>query len=81
MLAGIDIDASATHIIHAIEYAVSGLKLELAHGAGLAILGPRSIYYTHKAVPQESARVLRQIDPTIKPVPEDAEKAENTIRE
>ncbi|MCD6300646.1 MAG: iron-containing alcohol dehydrogenase, partial [Staphylothermus sp.] len=81
MLAGIDIDASATHIIHAIEHAISGLKPEIPHGAGLAILGPRSIYHTHKAVPQESARVLRQIDPTIKPVAKDAEKAEKTVKE
>jgi len=80
MLTGIVEDASSTHIIHVIEHAVSGLKPEVPHGSGLAILGSRSAYYIHKAFPDESAKILRQIDPTIKPITEDAEKAEKQLK-
>jgi alcohol dehydrogenase len=79
MLAGIAIDSASTHIIHAIEHAISGLQPKLAHGCGLALLGPKGIYYTHKAVPESSALILRLLDPTIKPVSEDAEKAQKAV--
>ncbi len=81
MLAGIVIDTSSTHIVHAIEHALSGLNPKLSHGCGLAIIGPRAAYYIHKAAPIESAEVLRSINSSIKPVAEDAEKAENAVME
>jgi len=81
MVAGIAIDESPTHAIHGIEHALSGLKPELPHGAGLAIIGPELIKLTHKAVPEESAAVLKPIDPSIRPVPEDAERAAEAVRE
>ena len=80
MIAGISIDASSTHIIHAIEHALSGINPKLAHACGLGILGPRGVYYTHKAMPKESASALRPLDPDIKPIPDDAEKAEKVVR-
>jgi len=82
MLSGICIDlTSGTHLIHALEHGFSGFKPELPHGAGLAILGPFVVYYTHKAVPEISARILRQLDPSVKPVSEDAEKAMKAVAE
>uniref|UniRef100_A0A7C4FIJ4 Iron-containing alcohol dehydrogenase n=1 Tax=Ignisphaera aggregans TaxID=334771 RepID=A0A7C4FIJ4_9CREN len=79
MLAGIAIDSGSTHIIHAIEHALSGLQPKLAHACGLALLGPRATYYTHKAVPESSASVLRLLDQSIKPIPDDAEKAMKAV--
>jgi alcohol dehydrogenase len=79
MIAGIAIDAGSTHLNHAIEHALSGLQPKLAHGCGLALLGPRLVYYTHKAVPEASASIIRIIDPTVKPVADDAEKAQKAV--
>ena len=81
LLAGMAIDHASTHIIHAIEHALSGIQPKLAHGAGLAIIGPRAIYYTHRAMPKESATVLRPIAPELKGVPEEAEEAARAVAE
>uniref|UniRef100_A0A7C2FXF0 Iron-containing alcohol dehydrogenase n=1 Tax=Thermosphaera aggregans TaxID=54254 RepID=A0A7C2FXF0_9CREN len=81
MIAGISIDIALTHLNHALEHAFSGLNPNLPHGEGLAILGPRIIYHVHKAVPEDSALILRHLDPSIKPEPEDAEKAYIAVKE
>lgn len=81
MLAGISIDLSMTHLNHALEHSFSGLNPRLPHGEGLAILGPRVVYHVHKRVPEESALILKPIDPTIRPIPEDAEKAYRALKE
>lgn len=80
MLAGMCIDMSSTHVVHGIEHVLSGLEPRLAHGAGLAMLGPRAVYYTHKAVPEASARILRVINPYVRPTPDDAERAMKTVK-
>ncbi len=79
MLAGVAIDVAGTHVNHLLEHELSGANPSLAHGCGLALLGPRVVYYTHKLAPQASAAVLRALDPTIRPVPEDAEKAMKAV--
>lgn len=79
MEAGICIDQSMTHLNHAIEHAFSGINPALPHGAGLAILGPRVVYYTHKANPEASWMVLRYLDPGLRPVSEDAERAMRAV--
>jgi len=81
MIAGISIDQSMTHLNHALEHAFSGLHPELPHGAGLAILGPMVVYYTHKASPEASAHVLKPLDPGIKPISGDAERAYRAVKE
>jgi alcohol dehydrogenase len=58
MLADISIDSGSTHIIHAIEHVLSGLQPKLAHGYGLALLGPRAAYYIHKAVAGYTSTVI-----------------------
>ncbi len=80
MLAGIAIDHSSTHIVHAIEHALSGIQPKLAHGAGLAIIGPRAVFHVHKAVPEKSARILKPIAPHLKGVPEEAEEAMRAVK-
>jgi len=82
MLAGISADiAGGSHLNHAIEHGFSGLNPELPHGAGLAMFGPMIVYYTHRAAPEISARLLRNLDPSIKPTSEDAEKAKRVVEE
>ncbi|MEM0506115.1 MAG: iron-containing alcohol dehydrogenase [Thermosphaera sp.] len=81
MLAGISIDIAMTHLNHALEHSFSGVNPKLPHGEGLAILGPRVIYHVHKHVPEESALVLRSIDPMIRPISDDAERAYRALRE
>jgi alcohol dehydrogenase class IV len=81
MIAGISIDIALTHLNHALEHAFSGLNPNLPHGEGLAILGPRIIYHVHKAVPEDSAVILKHLDPSIRPVAEDAEKAYTAVKE
>ncbi len=66
MLAGIAIDMGSTHINHAIEHVLSSLEPKLSHGCGLALTGPRMVYYTHKAVPKLSAKALKFLDPEMK---------------
>ena len=80
MIAGISIDCAGTHVIHVMEHILSGLNPKLAHACGLAIIGPRSVYYTHKLFPEKSAYVLKVLDNSIKPISEDAEKAENIVK-
>lgn len=80
MLAGVAIDMAGTHINHLLEHELSGAQPKLAHGCGLALLGPRVVFYTHKLLPQASAAVLRALDPTIRPAPDDAERAMNAVK-
>ena len=53
----------------------------MPHVLWLALTGPRVVHYTHKARPIESARILRTLDPNIKPLEEDAEKAMRIVEE
>jgi alcohol dehydrogenase len=75
MLAGMAIDSSRAHIIHAIENVLSGINTDLPHGAGLAMLGPSAAIYIHNSVPELSYRILKYLYPSIRPVKDDAEKA------
>ncbi len=80
MIAGIAIDQSGTHLIHALEHALSGLNPGLPHGAGLGIIGPRAIKYIHKAVPEQSALMLKPLNPGIKPLSTYSGEAEETMK-
>ncbi|MEM4528286.1 MAG: iron-containing alcohol dehydrogenase [Desulfurococcaceae archaeon] len=80
MIAGIAIDNGSTHLNHAIEHTLSGLQPKLPHGLGLIITGPRFIYHTYRALPAESALLLKPLDPSLKPVSEDAEKASRVVK-
>ncbi len=58
MIAGIALDMSPAHIVHAIEHALSGINPKLAHGCGLALVGARAIYWIHRHS-ENSAKILR----------------------
>ena len=79
LLAGIAIDNSRTHLVHSMEHALSGLNPKLAHGAGLAMLGPAIIELVYKAAPEEAYRLLRHIDGSLKPSREDASRARKAL--
>ena len=80
LLAGIAVDNSRTHLIHALEHALSGLEPRLAHGAGLAALGPAAIEVLYKEVPEVLHRLLKYLDPSLRPDPEDSSKAAAAVR-
>ena len=75
MIAGISIDHGRTHIIHAIEHALSGLNPNLAHGAGLAIIGPQAIKYIYESLPEVTYRLIKHMDPELEPRPEHSDRA------
>lgn len=82
LLSGICIDTTkGTHLAHAIEHGISGFNPDVPHGAGLAMVGPIIVEYTHKAVPELSALILRRINPLIKPTREDAKIARKAVEE
>ncbi|MGC8969015.1 MAG: iron-containing alcohol dehydrogenase [Conexivisphaera sp.] len=78
--AGVAIDNSVTHIVHLLEHVLSGMNPRLPHGAGLALLGPRSMRYTYASRPAEGARVMRALDPGLEPTPDHAARAEEALR-
>ncbi|MCS7111722.1 MAG: iron-containing alcohol dehydrogenase [Sulfolobales archaeon] len=81
MLAGIAIDNSRAHIIHAIENVLSGMNTSLPHGAGLAMLGPTALPYLYASEYENLYRALRHIDPSIQPDPSDSVKVGEALRE
>ena len=80
MLAGIAIDNSRAHIIHAMENVLSGINTELPHGAGLAMLGPAAVKHLYRAVPEPLHRILKYLDPGLEPSPEYAERAAEAVK-
>ncbi len=79
-LSGICVDNSRTHFIHAIEHVLSGLEASLAHGAGLAALGPAAVRVLYASSPGPLHELLKHVDPSLSPSPEDAERAADALR-
>ncbi|RLG81231.1 MAG: alcohol dehydrogenase [Thermoprotei archaeon] len=75
MIAGIGIDHGVTHYGHAIEHVLTGSRPELAHGAGLAILYRELIKFFYEYSPVVMSRLLKPLDPSLKPIREDSAKA------
>ncbi|MEM1851432.1 MAG: iron-containing alcohol dehydrogenase, partial [Acidilobaceae archaeon] len=61
LLAGIAIDNARIHIIHVLEHVLTGLNPNLAHGAGLGILGPTALKRVCSEVLDICTRILRPI--------------------
>lgn len=79
-LSGIAVDNSRTHLIHAIEHVLSGLEPSLAHGSGLALLGPAAIRVLYEHAPDALYELLRHLDRSLSPSPGDADRAAEAIR-
>ncbi|MDK6029118.1 iron-containing alcohol dehydrogenase [Ignisphaera sp. 4213-co] len=80
MLAGIAIDNSRAHIIHAIENVLSGINTSLPHGSGLSMLGPSAVKHLYRVAPEPLHRLLRYIDSQLEPLPEHADKAAQAVK-
>jgi alcohol dehydrogenase class IV len=74
-IAGISFDNGLLHFTHALEHPLSGIKPNLPHGLGLAMLLPAVIKCIYPAVPEVLADILNPISPDLKGVPGEAEKA------
>lgn len=75
MIAGICFDNGLLHFTHALEHPLSGVKGEVTHGLGLAILLPAVIKQIYPAVPQIMVEILSPITSELKGTADEADKA------
>lgn len=79
LIAGISFDNGLLHFTHALEHPLSGVKPELTHGLGLAMLLPAVIKYSYPAKAATLAAVLSPIVPGLKGTPEEAHQAAERV--
>ena len=72
MLAGVSFDNGLLHYTHALEHPLSGVKPELAHGLGLAMLVPAVVQEIYPAKAVVLADILAPIVPGLKGEPSEA---------
>ena len=75
MIAGAGFDNGLLHYTHALEHPLSGMKPELTHGLGLAILLPAVVLECYPARPKVFAELFAPIVPGLKGNPDEAETA------
>lgn len=75
IIAGISFDNGLLHFTHALEHPLSGVKPELAHGLGLAILLPAVVKKIYPACAEVLAELLAPIVDGLKGIPAEAERA------
>lgn len=80
LLGGVAFDNGLLHFTHALEHPLSGIKPELAHGLGLAILLPAVVKHIYPARAAILAEVLAPLVPGLKGDPAEAEKACDGLR-
>jgi alcohol dehydrogenase class IV len=81
MIAGTSFDNGLLHFTHALEHPLSGIKPELTHGLGLAILLPAVIKETYPAAGVILADVLSDMVPGLTGDASEADKAANGMRD
>ncbi len=79
MLGGICLDNSRAHIVHAVEHAISGLRPDIPHGLGLAVVGPKLISYLYSKVP-EKFTVLQTLIPDLRLQPREHRRIEYFLK-
>jgi len=75
MIAGTSFDNGLLHFTHALEHPLSGMKPDLSHGLGLAVLLPAVVKEVYPAVCKIMADVLAPMVPGLKGEPGEADKA------
>ena len=75
MIAGAGFDNGLLHYTHALEHPLSGMKPELTHGLGLAILLPAVILECYPARSKVFADLLAPLVPGLKGEPDEAKAA------
>ncbi len=79
LLGGVCFDNGLLHYTHALEHPLSGVKPELSHGLGLAILLPGVIVNIYDECPNILADILKPIAPLLKGEKGEAELAGKAI--
>ena len=81
MMGGVCFDNGLLHYTHALEHPLSGVKPELSHGLGLAMLLPSVIKTIYSKKPAVLADVLAPIVKDLSADAKDAEKAAKGVEE
>ena len=81
MIAGTSFDNGLLHFTHALEHPLSGIKTDLTHGLGLAILLPAVIKEIYPASGVILADLLCEIVPGLTGDAAEADQAANGVRE
>lgn len=81
MMGGVCFDNGLLHYTHALEHPLSGVKPELSHGLGLAMLLPSVIKTIYSKKPAVLADVLAPIVKDLSADEKDAEKAAKGVEE
>jgi len=81
MIAGTSFDNGLLHFTHALEHPLSGIKTDLTHGLGLAILLPAVVKEIYPASGVILADVLSDIVPGLTGDPSEADKAGQGVRD
>ena len=79
MLAGVSFDNGLLHLTHALEHPLSGMKPQLTHGLGLAILLPSIIKYAYSGKPHIFAYILSPIVEGLKGKPSEAQDVASAV--
>jgi len=80
MIAGAGFDNGLLHLTHALEHPLSGIKPEVTHGLGLAILLPSVVKTIYPAKGEILADILSDIVPGLTGDAKDSQKAADGIR-
>lgn len=80
LIAGISFDNSLLHYTHALEHPLSGVKPDLAHGLGLAVLVPAVVKQIYPVSSQVLADILSPIVNDLSGSPDEADKAFKGLR-
>ncbi|MCL2662916.1 MAG: iron-containing alcohol dehydrogenase [Oscillospiraceae bacterium] len=81
MIAGTSFDNGLLHFTHALEHPLSGIKTDLTHGLGLAILLPAVVKEIYPAAGVILADILSDIVPGLTGCESEADKAAAGVRE
>jgi len=60
-IAGISFDITGTHLTHVLEHAVSAIKPEIVHGAGLAVFLPAVVEVVYPVMPELVSELLAPV--------------------
>jgi len=80
MIAGTSFDNGLLHFTHALEHPLSGVKTDLAHGLGLAVILPAIVKAIYPASAVILADILAPIVPGLTGSPEEGQKAADGVR-
>lgn len=75
LIAGASFDNGLLHYTHALEHPLSGVKPELTHGLGLALIVPAVVEMCYPATPQVLADILEPLVPGLRGDPSEAHQA------